>query len=654
MDYNFDLKIFRRLNEGGNIFKGADKQPVTSRIDKNSIGPSLKMLEKILGFKLNNWLGSTGKKETSGDVDIGVDVTQHDRKEIANHLKAWAKEQGLNPAEWVKLSGTNVHFKLPIVTPKGEQTGEYAQVDLMFGNPSFMTWSMRGEPGNTYKGMHRHIIMASIAKAGNMKWSYLNGLVDRASNQVISQDPKEIAAKLLPGATVKDFDSVEAILNFIYKKYKNDPDTINKLLGDAFETLSQHYGITLPMPNQPAVNEHNDTDEYFLARLRDKIIEGGLDPLMEASTGGRPTQHIEDLIIFEGMDGLRRAIDILRSFADNTGHTKTSLKWDGTPALVFGRDEAGEFIFTDVSGFQVKSYDGKAKSPKQLMQILTQRGKGEHDEARQAFVQNMGNLFSIYEAATPPDFRGFLLGDLLYSNTPPVANEHYVFKPNAVEYSVVANSKLGKAIGASKTGIAIHKHFIGPSPLRPDKEFDVKKAISQLQGNDVLAMPPAFPQQSPKVNTKIVDQLEGIGTKYKNDINKLMDPNELASKKLKRFDNLIYKYINQSVSADMSNLGKDFFDWLPASGVSAKMQDNIKAHVAENKRGFSALWTIIRGLVTAKNDIAHQLDKSQTVIKQNMTGNAGRGEGYVVQHPDGPVKLVPRDVFTATKKAETH
>ena len=109
-------------------------------------------------------------------------------------------------------------FKTPIRDANGEHTGGYAQLDLMFGNPAFQAWSMRGEPGK-FKGVHRHIIMANIAKANGMKWSYRDGLVNRNTNEIVTQDPKEISAKLIPGATPKDFESVEAILNKLYSTF---------------------------------------------------------------------------------------------------------------------------------------------------------------------------------------------------------------------------------------------------------------------------------------------------------------------------------------------------------------------------------------------------------------------------------------------------
>ena len=63
------------LFEGGNVFKDADGRAVTQRINQADVKPTLAWLEQLVpGLDLlNNTLGSTGIKDTSGDLDIAVD-----------------------------------------------------------------------------------------------------------------------------------------------------------------------------------------------------------------------------------------------------------------------------------------------------------------------------------------------------------------------------------------------------------------------------------------------------------------------------------------------------------------------------------------------------------------------------------------------------
>ena len=66
---------FRQIiAEGGNIFKDASGQAITTRINKQDIQPTMQWLESITKLPLvDNALGSVGKKATSGDLDIAVD-----------------------------------------------------------------------------------------------------------------------------------------------------------------------------------------------------------------------------------------------------------------------------------------------------------------------------------------------------------------------------------------------------------------------------------------------------------------------------------------------------------------------------------------------------------------------------------------------------
>ena len=637
--------------EGGNVFKDASKTPVTTRISKEHIGPSLKLPEKILGFELDQWLGTTGKKASSGDIDVSVDSGVHDKKEVANKLRAWAKSKGQVPGEWVKLSGDNVHFKTPIRDARGELVGGYAQLDLMFGNPKFQAWSMRGEP-DEFKGMHRHVIMASIASANGMKWSYKNGLMNRATNEVISQDPKTIVRKLLPGYAGNPDDlSVTSILDYVYKKYKNQPEKIEALIGQAASTLAEHYGVQLPMPGQKEVHESNDPDEYFLAKLRNRIVNLDMEPLIEKRDPVykkyvvegklRDMNHLEDLVLDEGPSGLYKAIKILRAFAEGSAHVDTTIKWDGSPAIVFGRDANGQFMLTDKSGFAAKGYDGKSTSAKDLQRMLTNRSPSM-DQSRQQFVINMGDIFDEYEKATPKDFRGYLSGDIMYFNTPGLEDHTgYVFQPNVVRYEVTKDSKLGKAIGSSKSGITIHK-YIG------DQFNTTEEAISALRGNEVLAIPPVYVAHPSKINTKPIAKLEAFAKTHQAEIAELFNPEGL--KGIANIHQLFYKYINNSVDTGLENLGKDFPQWLNSEKLTDRKRANIAAYLTANKKGVNALWTLIRGVMKLKDYLVDEFDSHPADVQQSIGGQKG-GEGYVVNTPDGAVKLVPRHKFTAANRA---
>jgi hypothetical protein len=229
-----------RLTEGGNVFKLADGSEATQRINQADVVPTVKWLEQLTGLNLvDNMLGSTGYKETSGDLDLAVDADKISKDTLVQQLLA----RGI-PSTDIKKSGDSVHLKTPIL---GDASNGYVQTDFMFGRPDWQHFAMAGSPeGSPYKGVHRHLLLASIAKAQGMKWSYKNGLMDRETNEVITQDPNEIARTLFNG-NASDLASVETII----AKIKNRPD-YSKLTADAQEAFARD---NLQLPESMQVSE---------------------------------------------------------------------------------------------------------------------------------------------------------------------------------------------------------------------------------------------------------------------------------------------------------------------------------------------------------------------------------------------------------------
>jgi hypothetical protein len=231
-----------KLNEGGNVFKGEDGTPVTQRINKADVDPTLDWLEKITGIPHKDFkLGSTGIKSSSGDMDIAIDQNTVDKAELAKKLVAWVKQNHPedDPRKWVAKSGISVHFKTPI---RGDEKNGFVQTDLMFGEPDWMKFTMKGSGDDSqFKGMHRAVMMASVAKGQGMKWSSAAGLVDRETGETISRNPDEIAKKLLgDNASASDLDSVETIV----AKIKNRAD-YDQLVADAKDNFEKQ-GLKLP------------------------------------------------------------------------------------------------------------------------------------------------------------------------------------------------------------------------------------------------------------------------------------------------------------------------------------------------------------------------------------------------------------------------
>jgi len=219
------------LLEGGNVFKTAEGQSATTRISRENVVPTVQWLEQLTGLSLvDNMLGSTGRKETSGDLDLGIDVSKISKDVLIQQLL----NKGIQRDD-IKKSGDSVHLKTPIL---GDKSNGYVQTDFMFGDPTFQKFALNTGESN-FKGVHRALLLASIASAQDMKWSYKNGLMDRETNEIISKDPAEIAEKLI-GGTAEDLSSVESIV----KKIKSRPD-YEKLVKNAREAFERE-NLVLP------------------------------------------------------------------------------------------------------------------------------------------------------------------------------------------------------------------------------------------------------------------------------------------------------------------------------------------------------------------------------------------------------------------------
>ena len=359
-------------------------------------------------------------------------------------------------------------------------------------------------------------------------------------------------------------------------------------------------------------------------------------------------QHAEDLIFWEGSTGAHRAIRGLQTLAAK-GHKDVTIKWDGSPAIIFGRNEEGQFVLTDKSGFYAKGYDGKATSPDMLRDVFLNRSGGKNRENPEyvKFANTMADLYSKFEQIVPKDLVGYFKGDLLYSQTPPVEEQNYVFKPNIVKYAVDVESDLGKRIGASDAGVVLHRKVNLTGEEEPIGDLD------QFLPGPVLVVPPVSVEKpaTTKVPTfkKIDDYIEANSAA----VDALMNKEQLAYLKLTNLPDIFYAYLNSKVDTGLTRIGGDFVKWLDANHrLSDVKRKRIKEYIQENKEGFKAMWTIVSQIMKIKDAIIAQFDSHGGDVGQSINGQAG-GEGYVLAHPLGAIKLVPRQSFSAANRAAT-
>ena len=605
--------------EGGNVFKDGDGRALTQRINQTDVKPTLAWLDLMLpGLDLqNNTLGSTGLKPTSGDLDVAVDANRVTKEQLTTRLSQWAQSHGFKPEDYVRKTGTAVHFKTPIV---GNPANGYVQTDFMFlKNVPWSKFVLTAPANSEYKGVDRNVLMNSIAKSMGYKLNQIAGIADRATNQVVTDDPDKVAKLLLnKSATRDDLYSVETIIQALATDPKRDAK-----LADAREHFA-NQGV-------PFFETRGESDTNFLARLRDRIVNQGMRPLVESAKDVR-IEHLEDLVFEKGSRGIKEALQIIADAAADTAKT-TTVKWDGKPAIIFGRKPTGEFVLTDKSGFLAKGYDGLATSPEQIAKIMNQRG-GERGDLIAIYVK----LWPLLSAAVPANFQGYIQGDLLYTQTPPEVAGAYVFKPNFIEYKIPANSNLGQQIGNSEVGVAIHTRIADPmSPAEPLGDVKLRPVPGLL-----LITQNVKEIQNVHPNAKLVSELKQLLRAKGPAIDQLFSPIDLRSHGITDLPALCKRYINSRITSNFDNLLPGFGEWLRAN-VTPRKFANIVEYLQSprsNMGGISAAFTAFLGLHDLKSDLLQQLDRQQP----------GQ-EGWVLATPAGRAKLVNRFGFSAGNRA---
>jgi hypothetical protein len=260
----------------------------------------LDSLEKILGIDLkNNTLGSVGKKEFSGDIDVALEIDPEDIPAFVEKLQ--------NIPEVLDLAKSSVimtKVKIANYDPNKQVQGKprtgYVQLDFMPGEPGWLKtyYHAPQEKDSKYKGVYRNLLLASIVARVNRKdseqklpdgramqserymWSPTDGLVKvlrtpepnkkgdgytkKNNNKIIDgpyKNPDEIA-KVLNLGTADSLYSYETLRKAMDKNYP--PELVNLMLKDFSENPTvRDIGI----PTDIKLSESVGTSDWFRTLL---------------------------------------------------------------------------------------------------------------------------------------------------------------------------------------------------------------------------------------------------------------------------------------------------------------------------------------------------------------------------------------------------
>ena len=244
------------LLEGGNVFGTTDS------IEKANIEPTVETFKnqlsrifpaKASSFKSFEKLGSAGKKDVSGDIDLSYDI-----KNLFPEGKPDFKGWGIDEAKYnelvakytkssrtaspekiqlramivligekinnaledvevdTKASGSGSIFcAIPQYGPDGKKLDKAVQTDINIGNPEWLRFSYYSHTysGNV-KGLHRTQLMLALFSNKGRTFGHSTGVVNKETGEQEAKTPQE-AIKLLN--KLYNFNLTQDILDDYFK-----------------------------------------------------------------------------------------------------------------------------------------------------------------------------------------------------------------------------------------------------------------------------------------------------------------------------------------------------------------------------------------------------------------------------------------------------
>ena len=161
LDWDASAETKKALMEGGSM-------PGVGAIHIEEINPTLEQLEKGLDINLKDFvLGSVGKREFSGDIDVALNLKPEEIPEFIAKLKN-------SPLVYDIAKTSVIITKVKIVNydeskkDSRPRTG-FVQLDFMPGDPGWLKtyYHSPSDKESKYKGVFRNIMIASMSAVHN-------------------------------------------------------------------------------------------------------------------------------------------------------------------------------------------------------------------------------------------------------------------------------------------------------------------------------------------------------------------------------------------------------------------------------------------------------------------------------------------------------
>jgi hypothetical protein len=373
-----------------------------------------------------------------------------------------------------------------------------------------------------------------------------------------------------------------------------------------------------------------------------QILADKIDTLSSLQEAKGHLDHPEDMVFLGASQGAKQAVDAMNKTVKTPN--AITIKWDGYPALIFGRGNDGKFSIMDKHMFNKKDGTGRiVYSPEQFAQYDQARGVD-----RQQLHQLIAEIWPGLEKADRS--KGYYWGDLLFSQPLKEAKGMYKFRanPNGITYTVDVDSEIGQFLKGKQAGIVVHQ-FIPANASTTDEATPLNGTIGSLKNNSNIAIVPAKMPITPKlkIDNTLLKTAQSTIAKYGPAVDQLMNT---APQAASAFQMLFTTYINKRiVSKNLNNLVDGFMEYFNSRPMTEKMREKLTQHFQANKNGLIGAFSIWIAIYNLKMNIVEQLNKAaETAPVQGYLQDGTRTqEGFVSQG----LKFVDRMGFSAQNLA---
>ena len=374
--------------------------------------------------------------------------------------------------------------------------------------------------------------------------------------------------------------------------------------------------------------------------------------------------HIEDKVLYGGVNGTRQAIMALRSLRDmlkGEHEGSISVKWDGAPSIFCGTDPRNGKFFVAKKG--VFNKNPKVYYTDEDIDADTSGDLSDKLKAALKYLPALG-------------IKGVIQGDFLYGpgdikKENINGTSYLVFHPNTIAYAVPTDSKSADDIKRSRIGIVWHTAYSGNSfeSMKASYGVDVSKLkkSTQVWSQDAVLRDLTNATMTKKETDEVNEYLSQAGKLF----------NQIASSTLKELENnqtlaqTIEQYNNTFVRSGtvVTNTAahvNGLISWISKrhqaeidklktekgkAGKKAKQDEFMAFFSDHNKQNLKKIFDLQKVIVLAKLKLINRLNmlqKVKTFVKTNNGFKVTGAEGFVAIDTLGgdAVKLVDRMEFS--------